>query len=293
MPKSKNEKKVIEKVNNNNNENEDSKVDKRQSYRYLNKQRTLVFCSRGITSRYRHLMQDIRMLLPHSKKDSKLDQKDKLDVINEVCELKNCNNCIFFETRKFKDLYMWMSCTPNGPSVKFNVVNIHTMSELKLTGNCLRGSRPILSFSAEFDNDEEPHLQLLKHMFTKNFGTPNNHPRSKPFFDHVFQFTYLDHRIWFRNFQIVWPEKGTNDEIELTEIGPRFVLEPIKIFSGSFKGSTLYQDPYFISPNKIRSMSIKNKGRKYDVRTFQKKNTQNKKDNISYPLDEIKSVFKD
>lgn len=46
--------------------------------------------------------------MPHSKKDSKLDRKDQLgQIVPEVCEMKNCNNCIFFEARKKQDLYMW------------------------------------------------------------------------------------------------------------------------------------------------------------------------------------------
>ena len=90
---------------------------------FKNKQRVLVFSSRGCTARYRHLMNDLRTLLPHSKKDVKLDSKDRLTVINEICEMKNCNNCIYFEVRKKKDLYMWLSKAPNGPSVKFLVVN--------------------------------------------------------------------------------------------------------------------------------------------------------------------------
>jgi hypothetical protein len=39
---------------------------------YTNKQRVLVFSTRGITARYRHLMDDIRKLLPHHKKDVKV-----------------------------------------------------------------------------------------------------------------------------------------------------------------------------------------------------------------------------
>lgn len=39
---------------------------------YKNKQRILVFCSRGMTSRYRHLMEDIRALVPHHKTESKV-----------------------------------------------------------------------------------------------------------------------------------------------------------------------------------------------------------------------------
>jgi hypothetical protein len=39
---------------------------------YKNKQRVLVFSTRGITARYRHLMEDLRRLIPHHKKDVKV-----------------------------------------------------------------------------------------------------------------------------------------------------------------------------------------------------------------------------
>ena len=99
------------------------KEESRDVSRYINKQRTLVLSSRGITHRDRHLLSDLRDLLPHSKKDVKFDAKDDLATINELCEMKNCNNCIFFEARKRKDLYMWVSKAPNGPSAKFQVQN--------------------------------------------------------------------------------------------------------------------------------------------------------------------------
>jgi ribosome biogenesis protein BRX1 len=38
---------------------------------------------------------------------------------------------------------MWLSKCPEGPSVKFHVENVHTMAELKLTGNHLKFSRPV------------------------------------------------------------------------------------------------------------------------------------------------------
>ena len=38
------------------------------------------------------------------------------------------------------------------------------MDELKMLGNALKGSRPLLVFDQHFDN--QPHLQLLKEMFT-------------------------------------------------------------------------------------------------------------------------------
>lgn len=98
---------------------------------------------------------------------------------------------------------------------------MHTMAELKLTGNCLRGSRPLLSFDPTFS--EKPQYQLLKELFTQIFGVPKHHPKSQPFFDHVYTFTVLDNRIWFRNFQIL------SEDGALAEIGPRFVLNPVSV----------------------------------------------------------------
>lgn len=37
---------------------------------------------------------------------------------------------------------------------------VHTMDELKFTGNSLKGSRPFLSFDAQFDS--APHYRLMK-----------------------------------------------------------------------------------------------------------------------------------
>jgi ribosome biogenesis protein BRX1 len=61
-----------------------------------------------------------------------------------------------------------------------------------------------------------------------------------------------DNRIWFRNYQIIekMGEKSQK-EISLVEIGPRFVMNVIRIFDGSFGGSTLYENPHYVSPNSV------------------------------------------
>ncbi|KAL1230113.1 Ribosome biogenesis protein [Trichinella spiralis] len=117
-------------------------------------------------------------LMPHSKSESKMDKKDNLRLINEICEMKNCSKCLFFESRKKKDVYLWAVNTPRGPSAKFLVKNVHTMMELKLTGNCLKGSRPLLSFDKNFDRSYA--LKLVKELFIQIFSIPNRHPKSKP-----------------------------------------------------------------------------------------------------------------
>lgn len=251
--------------------------------KWVNKQRVLVFSSRGITFRSRHLMNDLRTMMPHSKSESKMDRKDQLFVINEICEMKNCNKCLFFEGKKKQDLYLWASNTPKGPSVKFLVENIHTMSELKMTGNCLKGSRPLLSFDKNFDN--EPHWSLLKELFIQIFSTPNQHPKSQPFIDHVYTFSIADNRIWFRNYQIL-EEDGS-----LAEIGPRFVLNPIRIFEGSFGGPTLYQNPHYVSPNDYRRILKKKVAHKYISRVYAKKSLDSRRSQETYKSDITDDVF--
>lgn len=113
-----------------------------------------------------------------------MECKDPNFVLNEICEARNCSKCIFFENRRRMDLYMWIANVPNGPTAKFLVENsnlnlkcvkifffnflnflVHTMEELRMTGNCLKSSRPFLSFDPRFDS--EPHYSLLKELFVQ------------------------------------------------------------------------------------------------------------------------------
>ncbi len=242
---------------------------------YVNKQRVLVFCSRGVTARARHLLEDVRRLLPHHKKEVKLDTKDDPRTVNEIAEIKSCNSALFFEARKRSDLYMWASKAPHGPSAKFLVSNVHTMDELRLTGNAMLGSRPLLSFDRVFDT--QPHFQLLRALFTDIFGTPRGHPKSKSFIDRIMSFQFADGRIWVRNYQILdvvdgdkrGETRGERTGVEgtqLVELGPRFVLTPIRIFAGSFGGATLYMNPAYISPNAVRSRGKQARCTKYASR---------------------------
>uniref|UniRef100_A0A7N2MAC8 Brix domain-containing protein n=1 Tax=Quercus lobata TaxID=97700 RepID=A0A7N2MAC8_QUELO len=314
-------------------EETDSKV-------FRNKEKVLITCSRRINYRYRHLMLNMVSILPHCKKDNKVESKaTKGATMNELVELRSCSSCLFFECRKHKDLYLWMAKCPNGPSVKFLVNAVYTMEELKLTGNHLKGSRPILTFSNNFDKDA--HWKLLKEMIIQIFGTPKEHRKSKPYHDHVFVFSIVDDHIWFRNYQCflgdavfslgtfnelareVWEErqwgtmvsgfivshvvsltrteceisdKGPREDREkmtLIEVGPRFCLNPIKIFGGSFGGPTLYENPFFVSPNQIRALEKRKKAGKFAKKV--KAKTRRKMHELSNPLepDEFADMWKE
>jgi len=304
--------------------------------KYHNKQRLLLLSSRGVTARYRHLLEDLRTLIPHSKKESKLDVGKNYTgglgggygaAVNEIAEVRGCHTVLFLECRKRgQDGYMWLGRTSHsnsayngdsaassagkkhlmisgGPSVKFHVSNIHTMDELKMTGNCMKGSRPILSFDKSFDHVD--HLKLVKHLFIDVFGTPRGHPKSKPFIDRVMGFYYADGKIWVRNYQLQEEQASTAKEsheqkkltghahsTNLIEIGPRFVLTPIRIFRGSFGGQTLYVNDEFVNPNVARAMEKRAQGEKYIQRKGAERKRKKKDESYVVPKDPLADVFR-
>lgn len=225
---------------------------------FMNKQRTLLISSRGVNFRHRHLIQDLNSLLPHTRKEPKLDTKKDLGQLNEIAELYNCNNILFFEARKHQDLYLWLSKPPNGPTIKFYVQNLHTMDELNFTGNCLKGSRPVLSFDHRFETS--PHYKLIKELLIQNFGVPPNARKSKPFIDHVMSFSIVDDKIWVRTYEVSNSarnkseyEEEEQEDLSLVEIGPRFVMTVILILEGSFGGPKIYENKQYVSPNVVRA----------------------------------------
>ena len=273
---------------------------------YLNRQRTLVLSSRGISYRDRHLLSDLVDLLPHGKKDSKLDTKNDLDALNELALLKSCNNVLFFESRKHTDLYLWLSKASTGPSVKFLVQNVHTMAEVKMTGNSMKYSRPLLVFDAAFD--QQPHLRLCKALLHQCLASPKGHPKVKPFIDHVLSFFIVDGRVWIRHYQIIYDQQTNIDpataaaafsssstslpsNVQLVEIGPRLVLCPIRIFSGSFVGATLWENPDYVSPNALRAELKAARGREYSNRRLDTERTKQHKREARLDENEVDTVF--
>lgn len=172
--------------------------------------------------------------------------------------------------RKHTDLYLWAGAVPSGPTVKFHVQAVHSMDELSLTGNCLRGSRGIVSFDSAFGGTAPSHLLLVRQVLTGIFAVPEGHPKSKPFVDHVHSFA-LDRlgKIHYRHYQIVNAQDGADGGRRsqagqmLVEVGPRCSLTVMRIFDGPFGGPTLYANSGFVSPNHVRAEVRRRTGERY------------------------------
>ena len=258
------------------------------------KKKVMVLCSRGVTSSFVELMEDVLKLLPHSRKDPKFDKKDMLSSIVEIAELAGCHLALYLEARKMKDLYLWAGKIKGGPSCKFLVEAVRPLGDLRFTGNCLLGSRPVLSFDGGFD--AQPHLQLLKQLLADIFSPPKGHPKSKPFHDHVLNFSLLEGRVILRHYQLVPPRDKKKDALSLVEIGPRFALVPIRLLSGCFRGDTLFANEAYVSPNMARTAQKRQRAKSTVGHVHQKEKRRkriNEDGEADMPADEFEEVFMD
>lgn len=266
---------------------EDKDTTKVGNPKWKNKQRVLFVASRGVSNQQRVIMNNLMSLVPHSKKECKIERKVAYDQLNEICFNHSCSNCLFFE-RKKREFVLWAFKSPEGPSLKFQINNIHTLDEPKMMGNCLKYSRPILNFDPSFDDESAPHLGLAKEILTHVFNTPRMHPKSKPFHDHIVNFYNINNSIYFRNFQILNELKETfkntddTSKLQLVEIGPRFSLKLIKIFDGVMGGKCLYTNPTYIPPSEIVK---KNAMRFKDRQVKLQKKEEEIKEKTAVPVD--------
>ncbi|GKT32903.1 Ribosome biogenesis protein BRX1 like protein [Aduncisulcus paluster] len=191
----------------------------------------LTATSRGISSRVRHLYEDLLHFLPHAKKEKKLRREDE-EMLLQIVESRNCDFLMFWECRKAHDTFLHLSSLPKGPSIKFQVVDIHTMGELRFKGNAIKGTRPILSFDSGFKASNQ--FAIIEEMLKRAFQIPFKHPKAHPYIDRIMQFNVSpeDGSIFVRNYQIETVDKGRKSETLLHEIGPRFTLLPIEIIDG-------------------------------------------------------------
>lgn len=80
--------------------------------------------------------------------------------------------------------------------------------------------------------------------------------------------------------------------MSLVEIGPRFCMNIMRMFQGSFGGPTLYINPEFVSPNEARRDLKQSKKDSHDRRVDEKMTRNEKmKDVRQLPSDPADQIF--
>ncbi|CRH03152.1 ribosome biogenesis protein BRX1 homolog, putative [Plasmodium relictum] len=243
---------------------------------WKNKQRVLIVRSPLKKKNCKSFIENLKLLLPHHKIENKWDKKLNKSELNEISYSRNCNNIIFFDVKK-RRYCLWICKNITGPSLYFEILDYIPLHSLIFSGNCLLYSRPLLIFSKQFDELE--HLKLIKEIFIHVFGIPNYHPLSKPFYDHCYNFFYINNLIYFRHYQILPITLADSNNInkqKLVEIGPKFTLHIIKIFEECFKGRILYENTKY--KNYVTSQQMKlNQHLKKKMNNIKKKEKRFKK----------------
>ena len=208
----------------------------------------LVLGTRGLKARHRHLQRDLLRLLPHGQPGSKLDTSAGLGAVVTACEDADCSSALLLDARDSRRLYMWAANVPDGPSAMLRVHNVHTVNELNLDARRCAGVRNLLSFDAGFDLS--PDRRVLKALLIRTLGTPLGATKSSggsgagggsskgvERVKHTLSFSWVDDHIWLRVYRIGTAVTG---ETDVEEIGPRLVLEPIRIIASGFGGAVLH-----------------------------------------------------
>ena len=79
----------------------------------------------------------------------------------------------------------------------------------------------------------------------------------------------------------------------LVEIGPRFVLDLVRIFAGSLGGPTLYSNPRYLSPNRLRYELNAQKASRYVARKDAEEGRERRDGELVLPKDPLAGVFRD
>ncbi|SCL96908.1 ribosome biogenesis protein BRX1 homolog, putative [Plasmodium chabaudi chabaudi] len=227
---------------------------------------------------------NLKLLLPHHKMESKWSKKEKKIDLSNICYSSNCSNLIFFDIKRNRHC-LWICRNKTGPSLYFEILDYIPLHSLAFPGNCLLYSRPLLIFSKLFDELE--HLKLIKEMFIQVFGTPKYHPLSKPFYDHCYNFYYIKDLIYFRHYQILPTTLADSNNInkqKLVEIGPQFTLHIIKIFDKFFKGNVIYENLKYKNCETPKQKKIKQNIKKKFTSIKKKKSYMNRIKFIHTPI---------
>lgn len=89
--------------------------------------------------------------------------------------MKSCENLLFFEKRGLAT-FLTVGKYPNGPTLKYQIIDCNQSDDTRFMGNCLKGSRPILIFSSDFRSSNLKKLE--KNIWIDVLNLPKNHPKS-------------------------------------------------------------------------------------------------------------------
>ncbi|KAM0672276.1 ribosome biogenesis protein BRX1 [Ordospora colligata] len=181
---------------------------------------SMILSTRAASAKIRYLMKDISKLVK-VEEEHKWDMGNDYHELRELARMNECDSVMFFQSTKRMD-GLWIGIL-DGTSIFFKMHNVSTVRECNFPVNVFVDCGYVLMFSKEFEEIE--HLKYVKDVVEHVFKSNETKDKALCFF-------YLDGMIWVRCYKI-------GEDME--EIGPRVVLEVVKVFEKCFSGNFLYK----------------------------------------------------
>ena len=244
----------------------------------------LILANKGISHDIAQILDDFLKLVPHAKKESRTSEKDFYSLDETATDL-HCDTIALFQTKHHEDPFLWISKSPEGPSMCLFIEESKSIEQLSSVGNCMKGSRPLLIFDPLFESTDI--FSMTKDLFLRLFSVPFQDPHSKPFVDRTMTFNIINNKIIIHNFQIQWEDTPT-----LVEIGPRLTLIPAFILAGVFKGHKIWKNNDLITP--YIKKKLERKGKIQSRKEMREKQAQREEIKQSIPkvIDPMEGIFK-
>lgn len=185
---------------------------------------TLVLSGRGVSNRLRHLHSDMLSLIPHSKKDQKVDTRKDIRLLKELAELSSCAHIVLLESRNECD-YLWLSSHVNGPTIRLGMTSFSTLEELGLLGNFFKNTRFVLSTSVHESTESALLIQVLCGIFNSSDNSSS---------DKIISLYEHSGILYLRFFHVNGGESAL-------EVGPRMELCIDLIMKNCFSGEIIFK----------------------------------------------------
>ncbi|EEA06026.1 U3 small nucleolar ribonucleoprotein IMP4, putative [Cryptosporidium muris RN66] len=218
-----------------------STLDNEYGLSSLKDPKILITTSRSPSSRLVQFVKELSLIIPNSSRINRGGY-----ILKDLCHLCRTNEAsdliIVHEHRGEPDS-MIISHFPHGPTAYFGLSKITLRHDLNVKPKNLSQVRPHLIFQNFGSKLGMRISNILKFLF----------PQAAPFSKRVHVFLNNNDLIIFRHY--TWEKKDDVKDIELEEIGPRFILKPYRIELGTIEMKSLTAEwtlkPYF---NKQKSI---------------------------------------
>ncbi|OII72102.1 IMP4 U3 small nucleolar ribonucleoprotein [Cryptosporidium ubiquitum] len=202
-------------------------IDDEYSLSGLYEPKILITTSRSPSNRLLQFVKELNLIVPNSFRINRGGYV--LKDFGDLCRSNGATDLIVVHEHRGEPDGLIISHFPHGPTAYFTLNNVVLRHDLPLKPSTVSQSNPHLIFQ-NFNSILGGRVSnILKYLF----------PRSKNTSQRVISFININDNIIFRHFNWVKDMDNKSEDLQLNEIGPRFILKLYKIELGTLEMKNL------------------------------------------------------